>query len=103
MATLRSALSRVEEEPRLFTALGFGAGVVTSTLVVAASALFAALAEQGDELDPGTADSVDTASYFLMTGGFSVGALLVLATSVVALRTRLLPSWLAWAGVVAAP
>jgi hypothetical protein len=86
-------------------ALGFGAGVATAALLVAGAAVFAAPAETGDEgsLDPAAADLLDTASYFLMTGGFMVSSLLVLATSLVALRSRVLPTWLAWIGLVLAP
>jgi len=36
-------------------------------------------------------------------GGIMVSALLVLTTSILALRTRVLPAWLAWAGLVVAP
>ncbi len=102
-AALRSVLVRVEEEPRSLTALGFGSGVAAAALIVAGGALLAALGEQGAELDPGSAGLVDTASYFLITGGISVAALLVLATSLVARRGQLLPRWLTTAGFVVAP
>lgn len=104
VSTLRSTLAAVEPEPRPLTALGFAAGVVTSALLVAGAATFAAPAEQEEgSLDPGAADALDTASYFLITGGVMVASLLVLATSLVALRTQVFPRWLAWAGLVVAP
>lgn len=102
VATLRSVLARAENEPRPFTALGFGAGVATSALLVAGGALIVANAEQDESLDAGAADLADTTAYFLITGGVMVASLLVFATSVVALRTRVLPAWLAWSGFAVA-
>ena len=61
------------------------------------------VAQDEGVLDPGAADALDTASYFLMTGGIMVASLLVLATSLLALRARILPKWLAGAGLVVAP
>lgn len=105
VATLRSVLARVEAEPRPLAALAFGAGVATTALLVAGAAVFAAPAETADEgsLDAATADMLDTASYFLITGGIMVSSVLVLATSLLALRTRVLPRWLGWLGLVVAP
>jgi hypothetical protein len=106
VATVRSALTGAEGEPRSLTALGFGAGVAASALIVAGSAAFVApvdVAQDGGRLDPGAADALNTAAYFLMTGGVMVASLLVLATSLVALRTGVLARWLAWFGLVVAP
>ena len=106
VATLRSLLARAEGEPRTWTALGFAGGVVTAALLAASAAVFAAPAEVADEdgaaLSASAADILDTASYFVATSGISIGALLVFATSLVALRTRILPVWLAWVGFVVA-
>lgn len=106
VSAVRSTLARAGPEPRFLTGLAYGAGVVCSALLVAGAALFVApvdVAQDGGWLDPGAADVVDTASYFLITGGIMVASLFVLATSLVGLRTRLLPGWLAWSGIVVAP
>ncbi len=106
VATVRSFLARAEAEPRSLTALGFGAGVGTSALIVAGAAAFVApvdVAQDGGRLDPGAADALNTAAYFLITGGVMVASLLVLATSLVALRTAVLAKWLAWLSLVVAP
>ena len=104
--TVRRALVGDDPEPRSLAALGFGAGVAASGLIVAGSAAFVApvdVAQDGGRLDPGAADALNTAAYFLMTGGVMVASLLVLATSLVALRTGVVPRWLAWVGLVVAP
>jgi hypothetical protein len=106
VATVRRVLASAEDEPRPLTALGFGAGVATSALIVAASAVFVApvdVAQNGGQLDAGAADVLDTVAYFLVTGGVMVASLLVVATSLVALRAAVVPRWLAWAGFIVAP
>ena len=106
VATVRNALARAEDEPRPLTALGYGAGVAAGALIVAGAAAFVSpvdVAQDGGRLDPGAADVLDTAAYFLITGGVMVASLLVLATSLVALPTGVLPRWLAVLGLVVAP
>ena len=106
VATVRSRMARVEAEPRSVTALGYGAGVAASALIVAGSAVFVApvdLARDGGRLDPGAADALDSAAFLLVAAGVMVASLFVLATSLVALRTRALPRWLAFVGLVVAP
>ncbi len=104
--TVRSVLAGAEGEPRSLTALAFGAGVATSALIVAGAAAFVApvdVAQDGGRLDPGAADALNTAAYFLMTGGIMIASLLVLATSLVAQRTAVIARWLGWLGLVVAP
>lgn len=106
--TLKDALSRPGVDGPL-ASVGYGAGVVTSAMLVVGAAMFAAPAEIGDDaesgiqLDPAAADIFDTSSYFLLTGGIAISSLLVLATSVIGLRTGAVPRWLALVGFVVAP
>ncbi|HEX2410357.1 MAG TPA: hypothetical protein VHJ39_04235 [Solirubrobacteraceae bacterium] len=87
---LRSSLRRAEGRDGRVSAIAFGAGVATGTLMLlihAASFLGALYHEQ---LSPETARTL-----FLYPMAMT-GALLLAATAAVALRTKILPKWLAW-------
>jgi hypothetical protein len=107
LGALRSALVRAEGDPARWTALGFGAGVASATLLLASASLYvtpAAVASEDEfPFDPGTANALAGAGFMLLVSSTMAGALLVLATSIVANRTGLLPRWLALAGFVVAP
>jgi hypothetical protein len=107
LGALRSALVRAEGDPARWTALGFGAGVASATLLLASASLYvtpaAAAAEDEFPFDPSTANALAGAGFMLLVSSTMAGALLVLATSIVANRTGLLPRWLALAGFVVAP
>jgi hypothetical protein len=56
------------------------------------------------ELDPDTARVVLTiGNIWLLSFAGATGSLLVGATSLASRRTRLLPAWLEWAGLIASP
>jgi hypothetical protein len=106
VAAVRSVLARAEPEPRGLTGLGFGAGLVTATLLIVGAAPLAALSDTAGDAEAGIADAfylVGSLSYPLLTGGIGVSSLLALAVGIVALRTRVLPRWLGLVSVVAAP
>jgi hypothetical protein len=107
MGALRSALVRAEGDPARWTALGFGAGVASATLLLASASLYVTPAASASEdefpFDPSTANALTNAGFMLLVCSTMAGALLVLATSIVAYRTALLPRWLALAGFVVAP
>jgi hypothetical protein len=107
LGALRALLVRAEGDPARWTALGFGAGIASTTLLLAAAALYvtpAATAGQGEfPFDPATANAFTNAGFMLLVGSTMTASLLVLATSIVSHRTGLLPRWLALAGFVAAP
>jgi hypothetical protein len=107
LGALRSALVRAEGDPARWTALGFGAGVASATLLLASASLYvtpaASAAEDQFPFDPSTANALANAGFMLLTCSAMAGALLVLATSIVAHRTGFLPRWLALAGFVVAP
>jgi hypothetical protein len=104
---LRGVLVRAEGDPARWTALGFGAGVASATLLLASASLYVApAAAAGQEefpFDPSTANSLSNAGFALLVSSTMAAALLVLAASIVAHRTGLLPRWLALAGFVVSP
>ncbi|MGH2995933.1 MAG: hypothetical protein ACRDON_06145 [Gaiellaceae bacterium] len=106
LGMLRGALVRAEGEPARWTALGFGAGTASATLLLASASLFvapgAAATQEEFPLDPATANMFSNAGYALLVGSVMVAALLVVAASIVALRTALLPRWSALSGFLVA-
>lgn len=105
-AALRSVLAGAEPEPRSLTGLGFGAGMVTASLLVVGAAPVAALSDTAGDAGAGAADAfelVNSLIYPLITTGIAFSSLLALAVGLVALRTGVLPRWLGWFSVVASP
>lgn len=102
---LRSLLAAAAPASALPT-LALGAGVASAGLLVVAAATFGSISftyEEGDfELDPNTARLVGSIGYGVFVGSMWMAGLVVLATSLVALRTRLLPAWLGWLGLLVA-
>lgn len=100
---LRTLLAAVAPQSALPT-LALGAGVASAGLLLVAAATFGSISftyEEGDfELDPNTARLVGSVGYGVFVGSMWMAGLVVLATSLVALRTRSLPAWLAWLGIV---
>jgi hypothetical protein len=107
LGALRGVLVRAEGDPARWTAVAFGAGVASATLLLASASLFispAASAEQeGFPFDPSTANALSNAGIALLACSTMSGALVALATSIVAHRTGLLPRWLALVGFLVAP
>ena len=106
LAALRSRLVVAEGAPGRLTALAFGSGVASAMLFVIAFAMFSAAAFTANDtgkfrLDPNTFRLVNDLGYVVWVGAVIVAALLVWATSAIALRSGLLPKWFAWLGVVA--
>ena len=106
LGVLRSVLVRAEGDPARWTAVGFAAGVASATLLLASASLYVApAATAGDEsfaFEASTAETFSNAGFALLFSSTMAGALLVLATSIVARRTGVLPGWLALGGFVVA-
>ena len=108
VAGLRSVLRRAEGDPGTLSNLVFGAGVVfTAVWSVSAAALASvAYAVKFSDAAVTNPDLVrvlpQLGSLLLLLGGGFAGILLVLATSVLILRTGVLPRWLAWFGILVA-
>ena len=108
LAGLRGILVRAEGEVARWTALAYGAGIASAALFLGAASLFVAPAgSAGDEsfrnVNPSAVNILGNAGYAMLVCSIIVAALLVLATSIVALRTLVLPRWLSVAGFVVAP
>jgi len=98
-AAVRDRLRAALPEGSVLPGLAFGAGIVAAAGFTTAAAAHFAVAANAEELEPAAAQAVNTidADLFL---GFSMGlGTLVLAMSVAALRSDVLPTWSGWAGV----
>jgi hypothetical protein len=107
LSSLRAVLVEAEGAPGRLTALAYAGGVASAVLLLAANAFFAApaITEKDSKkfvLDPNTYRFVnDTGSVFFITGVMA-GVLMVVATSLIALRTGVFPRWFAWIGFLVA-
>jgi hypothetical protein len=99
-ASLRRVLRRDEEVAGVLSVAALAGGIVAAAGIgVDASIRFAA-ADLADEIDPGTIQTLNAMwsnFFFPMVIGL---ATLILATGLSALRTRVIPVWLAWIGFV---
>jgi hypothetical protein len=102
---LRTVLAAAAARSAL-PALALGAGAASAGLLLVAGATFGSIsftyedAPAGEfELDPNTVRLVGAIGYGVFVGSMWLAGLVVLATSLVALRTRMLPAWLAWLGI----
>jgi hypothetical protein len=83
LAALRGVLVRAEGDPARWTALAFGAGVASATLLLASASLYVTPAVTAGQdafpFDPGTANALENAGYALllcstMSGAWSLWA-----------------------------
>jgi hypothetical protein len=108
VAGLRSLLRRAEGDPGTLSNLVFGAGVVFTAVWSASAVALAAVPFAVEFADAPVSDPdivrvlPQLGSLLLLLGGGFAGILLLVATSVLALRTGALPRWLAWFGIVVA-
>ena len=106
LGVLRSVLARAEGDPARWTAVGYAAGVASATLLLASrrssSLRPPRQATTTSLFDPSTAETFANAGFALLVSSTMAGALLVLATSIVAHKTGFLPGWLALGGFVVA-
>ena len=99
-ATLRRALRRGEDGAGVLSVAAMGGGIVAAAGVGVDSAFRFALGDLAGEVEPGvivTLNAVWSDFFLPMVIGL---ATLILATSLAALRTRFIPVWLAWIGVL---
>jgi hypothetical protein len=99
-SAVRERLRSTLPDGSILPSFAFGAGVVGAAGFTAAASAHFAVADYGDELQPAAAQAVNTidADLFL---AFSMGVVtLVLALSLAALRSAVLPRWTGWAGIV---
>jgi hypothetical protein len=99
LGRLRSALARAEGEAGRLSAVAFGAGVLTLALALGSTAVGDVLAMKVARIgDPAVTRALFELQMVLITFSAFAIAALVGATSIVALQTGLLASWLAYAG-----
>jgi hypothetical protein len=82
-------------------AIGYAVLTLAGNAVSRATA-FAAMDTDVFELEPNTRRLLEDAGLLLLVSGALAAILLVVATSVTAVRQRILPPWLGWVGFVAA-
>jgi hypothetical protein len=92
---------------RTLADISWGGAVAYATLTLAGNAVsrataFAAMDTDVFELDPNTRRLFEDAGLLLLASGALAAILLVVGASVAAVRQRILPRWLGWAGFVAA-
>jgi hypothetical protein len=101
-ASLRRAIRRNEEGAGVLSVAALAGGIVAATGIATDSALRFMLADAADEksIDPAALQALNvfwSDFFFPMVVGL---ATLILATGLAALRTRVVPTWLAWVGFV---
>ena len=106
LGVLRERLLAVEGQPGRLSALAFGAGIASLPLwavsmLLANAPSFAANETSTFRLDPNTFRLLADTAYFAWVAAVVVSSVVVWATSVVALRTGVLPGWYARLGILA--
>jgi hypothetical protein len=105
LAALRGRLAAAEGPGGSLAGLVFGAGIASATLWSVAIALFTAPAFMTNDTSPGTLDPktyrmIGDLGYEVWIAAVVVGAVVVLATSALTLRTGVLPRWFGWLGLL---
>jgi hypothetical protein len=105
LGTLRERLAAAEGGAARLSALGFGAGVASAviwvvSMLIARADSFAAGTTSKFHVDPNTYRMFADTAYFGWVAATLVGALVVWATSAVALRTKILPRWFGRLGIL---
>lgn len=105
LATLRSTLREAEGGRAALSWAGFAGGVVMAAMLLVAAAIDTAIVStvgffESYRLDADTPMLFDALAFWLQGFALVGGGVLAGSASVVALRTRLLPRWLAIVGLV---
>lgn len=98
-ARLHERAGLVSGAGRTLPNFAFAATVVTGAGLLGAAAIHLALSDYARDLDPAAVqalNALDADSFLLFTTGI---ATIVLAGSLIAIRSRLLPSWFGWVGI----
>jgi hypothetical protein len=99
VGTLRGRL-RTADAAGPLPSIAFAGGIVTGVFLIGLPANDAAAALNEDRLTPDSAVALSALGDLFFTGAGYAAAVLVLATSLLALRALVFPRWLAWAGLV---
>ena len=106
LSALRERLLAGEGQPGKLSALAFGAGIASLPLwgvsiLLANAPAFASGESSTFRLDPNVYRLFSTTAYYAWVGALIVSAVVVWATSALALRTGVLPRWYGWLGILA--
>jgi hypothetical protein len=99
-ASVRGVLRRREDGSGILSTAAMGGGVVAAAGIGVDAAIRFAAADLADDVDPvviQTLNAMWSDFFFPMVIGLGT---LILATSLAGLRTRVIPAWLAWIGIV---
>jgi hypothetical protein len=102
VAYLASVLRRAEGEDGWLWLAALGAGMVTIAIKLGSAAPVLVAVWRVDELDPTTARTLTDINSFAFLISWSTTALFIGSAALVALRTRVLPRWIAVSGLVIA-
>ena len=105
LGSLRGALASAEGGVARVASIAFGAGIGTAVFALAfpATDVAGAIAADSDRgISPAAAETLVDLGIGFFVCAEVITAVLFVATALVALRTRVLPVWLAWASIVLA-
>lgn len=107
ISALRGRLERGEGGAGVWTMAAFGAGLVSTALWVVAAVLYVlpsldADPEVGFQLDIDAFRLLSDAGFIVWYSAGMIMSVLVLATSVLGIRARVIPRWLSWIGFAVA-
>jgi hypothetical protein len=102
LGSLWATLRRAEGEPAWLSLVALASGLMIVATVSAGASWPLAVFRQDEGLDPQIARLLFDQGNFAFANAWVMLASLSLATGVVSIRTRALPRWLGWAGVVIA-
>jgi hypothetical protein len=100
LGVLRSALRAAEGAVGYLSAVAFGGGLVMGLGMLSFAGFTFTLADAADHLNPVAAQALNGLNsdfFFPLAVG---GGTLLIATGLSAIRSRVLPAWLAWAALV---
>ena len=105
--SLRASLRRIEPAPGRLSAVGFGGGVASGTLLLSGGAVllapFALILNTPERpLDPVMYDVVEGIGFISINLALIAEAVMIVSASLVTLRWGGLPRWFAWVGLVVA-
>ena len=102
LGTFRVRLRAAEGGPGQWTSAAFAGGIATAVLLIGnvTPTLIGALA--ADALEPAAAQALGIVETGFFVGAEIAAAALLLATGLLALRTRFLPVWVGWGSVALA-
>jgi len=105
-SAVAARLVRAVGQPTVWSHLALAGGAVSAVLLLVGRALSLGIVFAGDEqefqLEADLARVMESAGFVLILASVTVLSALALAVGVVALRTRTLPPWFAWASVATA-